>query len=65
MFYLDKTSIEAHRESVLLEELVRIAEERNIASFPPPASGIPGKYFIDISYYHFVYLSIFYFLWEH
>ncbi|CAF4231839.1 unnamed protein product [Rotaria sp. Silwood2] len=38
----NKTQIDIHRESILLQELVRLAEEHNIASFPPSSSGIPG-----------------------
>ena len=30
------------RETTLLEQLVRLAEERNFAEFPPAGSGIPG-----------------------
>jgi hypothetical protein len=30
---------------MLLEKLARLAEERNIAMFPPAGSGIPGKLF--------------------
>ncbi|CAF1316845.1 unnamed protein product [Rotaria sordida] len=38
----NKTPIDIHRESILLEELIHLTEERNIALFPPPSSGIPG-----------------------
>ena len=41
--YLDKTATDIRKENSLLEELVHLAEERNIASFPPKSSGIPGK----------------------
>ena len=40
---LDKTPNDIERETALLEQLVRLAEERNFAEFPPPGSGIPGK----------------------
>ncbi|CAF3499069.1 unnamed protein product [Rotaria socialis] len=39
----NKTSIDTHRESIILEELVRLAEEHHIAMFPPASSGIPGS----------------------
>ncbi|CAF1179764.1 unnamed protein product [Rotaria sp. Silwood1] len=38
----NKTPTDIHRENILLEELLRLAEEHNIASFPPSSSGIPG-----------------------
>ena len=41
-FLLDKTPNDLERETTLLEQLVRLAEERNFAEFPPPGSGIPG-----------------------
>ena len=41
---LDKTPNDAERETALLEQLIRLAEERNLAEFPPPGSGIPGKH---------------------
>jgi hypothetical protein len=41
--FLDKTPNDLERETTLLEQLVRLAEERNFAEFPPPGSGIPGK----------------------
>ena len=42
-FFRDKTPNDIERETTLLEQLVRLAEERNFAEFPPPGSGIPGK----------------------
>ncbi|CAF4119788.1 unnamed protein product, partial [Rotaria sp. Silwood2] len=39
----NKTSNDIERETTLLEQLVRLAEERNFAEFPPPGSGIPGS----------------------
>ncbi|CAF3355314.1 unnamed protein product [Rotaria socialis] len=39
----NKTSNDLERETTLLEQLVRLAEERNFAEFPPPGSGIPGS----------------------
>ncbi|CAF1281060.1 unnamed protein product [Rotaria sordida] len=39
----NKTSNDLERETALLEQLVRLAEERNFAEFPPPGSGIPGS----------------------
>ena len=39
----DKTPNDVERERALLEQLIRLAEERNFAEFPPPGSGIPGK----------------------
>lgn len=41
---LDKTANDIEREQTLLEQLVRLAEERNFAEFPTPGSGIPGKF---------------------
>jgi hypothetical protein len=40
---IDKTPNDLERETTLLEQLVRLAEERNFAEFPPTGSGIPGK----------------------
>lgn len=40
---LEKTPNDVERETALLEQLIRLAEERNLAEFPPPGSGIPGK----------------------
>ena len=44
IFFKDKTPNDLERETTLLEQLVRLAEERNFAEFPPPGSGIPGKF---------------------
>ena len=41
--YVDKTPNDLERETALLEQLVRLAEERNFAEFPPSGSGIPGR----------------------
>jgi hypothetical protein len=46
LYYSDKTVYDAHREKILLEQLVRLTDERNIAAFPPAGSGIPGELFI-------------------
>lgn len=39
-----------HRERMLLEQLMHLADEQDIAAFPPVGSGIPGKLFIIISH---------------
>jgi len=39
----NKTPNDLERETTLLEQLVRLAEERNFAELPPPGSGIPGS----------------------
>lgn len=39
----NKTPNDLERETTLLEQLVRLTEERNFAEFPPPGSGIPGS----------------------
>ncbi|CAF1236539.1 unnamed protein product [Adineta ricciae] len=39
----NKTPNDLERETALLEQLVRLAEERNFAEFPPSGSGIPGS----------------------
>ncbi|UJR37400.1 hypothetical protein I4U23_030105 [Adineta vaga] len=39
----NKTPNDLERETTLLEQLIRLAEERNFAEFPPPGSGIPGS----------------------
>jgi hypothetical protein len=39
---LDKTPNDLERETALIEQLIRLAEERNFSEFPPPGSGIPG-----------------------
>ena len=38
-----KTFDDERKETNLLVQLVRLADERNIANDPPPASGIPGE----------------------
>ena len=44
---LDKTPNDLERETTLLEQLVRLAEERNFAELPPPGSGIPGDFIMN------------------
>ncbi|CAF1486858.1 unnamed protein product, partial [Adineta steineri] len=39
----NKTPNDLERETALLEQLVRLAEERNFSELPPPGSGIPGS----------------------
>jgi hypothetical protein len=41
--HLDKTPNDHERETALLEQLLRLAEERDLAELPPPGSGIPGN----------------------
>ena len=45
--HLDKTPNDLERETALLEQLIRLAEERNFAELPPPGSGIPGDFIVN------------------
>ena len=47
LHFIDKTPSDSERETTLLEQLLRLAEERNLAELPPPGSGIPGS--IDLN----------------
>ena len=42
VLFLEKTFSNLEREAKLLEELVRVTEERNMAELPPVRSGLPG-----------------------
>lgn len=44
VFCLDRTAKDIHRETMLLEERVRLVDETMIAMIPPAGSGIPGKF---------------------
>ena len=52
IFRVDKTSEDSHREKILLNQLLRLTEEQNIAMFPPTGSGIPGKRFTTAIHMH-------------
>lgn len=43
VLFLEKTFSDLEREAKLLEELVRVTEERNMAELPPIGSGLPGE----------------------
>ena len=43
VLFLERTFSNLEREVKLLEELVRVTEERNMAELPPVRSGLPGE----------------------